>query len=42
MNNISGLFFECTALEYFPDISIWNISNVNDISFLFYEYKSLK
>lgn len=30
-----GLFFKCISLKESPDISIWDISSVNDISSLF-------
>ena len=35
VNDMSGLFYECTSLKYLPDISKWNTINANNISYLF-------
>jgi surface protein len=43
-NNVEymvGLFNECTALDRI-DVSSWNMSNIKDISFMFYKCTSLK
>jgi len=40
--NMSGLFGRCSSLKELPDISKWNISNVNNISNLFLDCSSLK
>ena len=41
--NISelGIFHDCESLSSLPDISKWNIQNVNDISYMFSNCKSL-
>jgi len=41
VNNMKDLFLECSSLKFIPDISKWNIENVNDISCLFYKCSSL-
>ena len=40
-NNINIGIFDSTKFEYI-DISNWNVSNVEDISFMFYKCKQLK
>ena len=45
MNNVtdmSSMFYNCSSLEYLPDISKWNLNNVTDISSIFYNCSSLK
>ena len=32
---MSGLFYECSSLQSLPDISKWNINNINDMSWMF-------
>ena len=36
------MFCDCSKLLSLPDIPKWNISKVNDISFLFYNCTSLE
>ena len=38
---MSYLFCGCSSLKELPDISNWNINNVNDLSSLFYKCSSL-
>ena len=40
--NLCGMFFNCSSLLYFPDISEWDMEKVSDISYLFYKCSSLK
>ena len=39
---MSYLFYGCLSLKELPDISKWNIENVDDISYMFYSCSSLK
>ena len=39
---MSGIFYGCRSLELLPDISKWNTSKVEDMSYMFYGCKSLK
>ena len=32
---ISGIFYNCSSIESLPDISNWNIKNVDDLSYVF-------
>ena len=34
---MGGLFSECISLVFFPDISIWNVSNIINITGMFYK-----
>ena len=42
LQTLVGFFYNCFNLEDIPDVSKWDISNVNDISYLFYGCKSAK
>ena len=35
------MFYGCSKITELPDISKWNITNINDISFMFYNCSSL-
>ena len=39
--NMSGMFYECKALENLSDFSCWDIYNVIDMSYMFYNCQSL-
>ena len=39
---IRGIFYNCSSIELLPDISNWNINNVDDLSYVFYGCSSLK
>ena len=41
ITNISSMFQGCKSLSELSDISKWNISNVNDMKWLFYECNSM-
>ena len=41
LTDISFIFYGCKSLTSLPDISNWNISNINNMSHLFCECKSL-
>ena len=36
------MFYKCSSLLNIEDISNWNITNINDISYMFYGFSSLK
>ena len=38
---MSSIFYNCKSLISIPDISKWNLNNVDDISFIFYGCESL-
>ena len=38
---IRYMFYGCSKLKKIPDISNWNLNNINDINFLFYNCSSL-
>ena len=37
VNDISGIFYECSSLKSLPDISNWDTSNVIDMEFSFFK-----
>ena len=39
---MSYMFCYCKSLESLPDISKWNLNNIENISHMFYGCKSLK
>ena len=41
VNNIEGIFYECSSLTKLPDISKWNTNNVIDMNSIFYGCMSL-
>ena len=41
VNNMSGMFYDCSSLLSLPDISKWDTSNVSDMSCMFSGCKSL-
>ena len=41
VNDMSGMFFNCSSLNSLPDISKWNTSKVNNMSRMFYNCYSL-
>jgi len=42
LKTIYKLFYGTSSLIYIDDISNWNTNNINDMSFLFYGWTSLK
>ena len=36
-----GMFYNCSSLQYLPDISKWNIDNVTNIALMFFNCSSL-
>ena len=40
--DLSGMFSFCVSLEFLPDLSIWNISKVKEMNYIFFDCNSLK
>ena len=40
--NLNEMFFLCISLEFLPDLSIWNISKVREMSHIFFYCNNLK